>query len=110
VYNGNDILLWPPCFFQSAQVISIIYLICACRWEAIQKAGDLQRMARTHIHFASEPRHMRTNNWAVLMLKLDLAKALEEGFKVWRSSNGVVLAEGPIPLRLLSSVTKEQLL
>lgn len=53
---------------------------------------------------------MRTNTWATVMLKLDLERALNEGIKVWRSSNGVVLAEGPIPVKLLSLVTKEQLL
>ena len=45
-----------------------------------------------------------------LMLKLDLAKALSDGYQFWRSSNGVVLAEGQIPLKLLSPVTAEQLL
>lgn len=67
-------------------------------------------MNRTHIHFASEPKHMRTNTWATLLLKLDLAKALAEGYKFWQSSNGVVLAEGPIPSSLLHVITKEQLL
>lgn len=79
-------------------------------WEAIQQTGELRRMSRTHIHFASKPCHMRTNTWATVMLKLDLERALNEGIKVWRSSNGVVLAEGPIPVKLLSLVTKEQLL
>ena len=67
-------------------------------------------MARTHIHFASEARHMRTNTWAVVLLKLDLAKALGQGFSFWQSTNGVVLAEGPIPVKLLSPVLKEDLL
>ena len=66
-------------------------------------------MARTHIHFASELHHMRTNTWAVVFLKLNLAKALQQGFTFWRSTNGVVLTEGPIPVKLLTPVSREEL-
>ena len=52
---------------------------------------------------------MRTNTWAVVFLKLNLAKALEQGFTFWRSSNGLVLTEGPIPVKLLTPVDKEEL-
>lgn len=82
----------------------------ACRLEAIQKTGEIRRMARTHIHFASESHHMRTNAWANVLLKLNLEKALKEGYKFFRSSNGVVLTEGPIPVKLLIPVTKDELL
>lgn len=81
-----------------------------CRLEAIQKTGEIRRMARTHIHFASEARHMRTNAWANVLLKLDLERALTEGYKFFRSSNGVVLAEGPIPVKYLVPVTKDDVL
>ena len=67
-------------------------------------------MARTHIHFASEARQMRANTWANVLLKLDLEKALQEGYKFFRSSNGVVLTEGPIPVKLLMPVTKDEVL
>ena len=67
-------------------------------------------MARTHIHFATEARHMRANAWANVLLKLDLQKALEEGHKLYQSSNGVLLAEGPIPVKLLMPVTKDDLI
>ncbi len=67
-------------------------------------------MARTHIHFASEAHHMRANAWANVLLKLNLERALKEGYKFFRSSNGVVLTEGPIPVKLLVPVTKDELL
>lgn len=53
---------------------------------------------------------MRTNAWANVLLKLNLEKALKEGYKFFRSSNGVVLTEGPIPVKLLIPVTKDELL
>ena len=81
-----------------------------CRLQAIQRTGELRRMARTHIHFATEARHMRVNAWATVLLKLDLSKALQEGYKFHQSSNGVILAEGPIPVKLLTPVTKDDLL
>ena len=81
-----------------------------CRLEAIQKTGEIRKMARTHIHFASEAHHMRTNAWANVLLKLDLERALKQGYKFFRSSNGVVLAEGPIPVKFLVPVTKDDVL
>ncbi|KAL0054446.1 hypothetical protein WJX82_008918 [Trebouxia sp. C0006] len=72
----------------AAQVPFAVHVTGKQGWAEIQESGELRRMNRTHIHFASEQRHMRTNTWAVLMLKLDLAKALSEGYQFWRSSNG----------------------
>lgn len=43
-----------------------------CRWQAIQQSGELRRMARTHIHFATEPHHLRRNKWANVLLRLHL--------------------------------------
>ena len=80
-----------------------------CRLQSIQKTGELRRMVRTHIHFASEVHHMRGNAWANIFLKLDLDKALKEGLKVFQSSNGVVLVDGPVPVRLLTPVAKDDL-
>lgn len=45
--------------------------VCAGRrWTAIQSSGQLLRMKRTHIHFATSPHHMRKNNWACVYLRL----------------------------------------
>lgn len=53
---------------------------------------------------------MRANAWANVLLKLDLEKALKEGYKFFRSSNGVILTEGPISVKLLMPVTKDEVL
>jgi RNA:NAD 2'-phosphotransferase (TPT1/KptA family) len=51
------------------------------RWRAIQESGELRRMSRTHIHFATEPHHQRTNNWATVLLLLDLRAAIQAGLE-----------------------------
>lgn len=45
-------------------------------WAAIQASGELRAMSRTHVHFATEPRHLRRNAWASVLLRLDLAAAM----------------------------------
>ncbi|CAH8521809.1 unnamed protein product [Dicrocoelium dendriticum] len=67
-------------------------------WERIRVEG-LKRMSRTHIHFApGEPGEadvisgMRSN--AELVIHIDLAKALHDGFKFYLSQNRVILTEG----------------
>ena len=61
-------------------------------------------MHRTHIHFASEPRHLRGDEWASVLLRVDLAAALGAGVPFCRAANGVVLSEGPVPRRFLERV------
>ncbi|KAL4449428.1 hypothetical protein ABPG77_007072 [Micractinium sp. CCAP 211/92] len=73
-------------------------------WEQIQRSGELRRMHRTHVHFASEPRHLRGNDWASVLLQVDLRRAIEAGLPFCRAANGVVLSEGPIPVQFLRPV------
>lgn len=40
------------------------------RWQAIQDSGELRRMSRTHIHFATQPNHLRANSWATVLLQV----------------------------------------
>lgn len=40
------------------------------RWRAIQDSGELRRMSRTHIHFATQPNHLRANSWATVLLQV----------------------------------------
>ena len=80
-----------------------------CRWEAIEATGELRRMNRAYIHFATQINHMRQNTWANLILKMDLAQALQEGHKFFLSANSVLLAEGPIPLKYLRPINKADL-
>lgn len=79
------------------------------RWEAIEASGELRRMNRAYIHFATQTNHMRQNTWANLNLKLDLAQALQEGHKFFLSANSVLLTEGPIPLKYLKPINKADL-
>ncbi|KAL4427786.1 hypothetical protein ABPG75_001875 [Micractinium tetrahymenae] len=69
-------------------------------WQKIQQSGELRRMHRTHVHFASEPKHLRANDWACV----DLRRAIQAGIPFCRAANGVVLSEGPIPLDCLERV------
>lgn len=42
----------------------------SCSWEQIQRSGELRRMHRTHVHFASEPQHLPGNDWASVLLQV----------------------------------------
>jgi 2'-phosphotransferase len=53
------------------------------RWKAIQESGELRRMSRTHIHFATRPDHQRKNNWARVLLLLDLRAAMDAGIEFY---------------------------
>ena len=103
------------------------------RWEAIQKSGELSRMKRTHIHFATLPGHLRQNQWATVHLQLNLEVgrqpclatsfpphtgwlhlvcaqgALSAGHKFHKSSNSVLLCEGPLPAHFVKCVSLEDL-
>ncbi|KAI8475490.1 MAG: KptA family-domain-containing protein [Monoraphidium minutum] len=70
-------------------------------WRAIQESGELRRMSRTHVHFATAPNHARANAWATASLLLDLRGAMEAGLEFFTSTNGVLLCEGPVPIRFL---------
>jgi hypothetical protein len=50
-------------------------------WAAIQASGELRRMGRTHIHFATAAHHQRANRWATVLLLLDLPAAMAEGLE-----------------------------
>ncbi|KAI7842738.1 hypothetical protein COHA_003667 [Chlorella ohadii] len=79
-------------------------------WQKIQESGELLRMNRQHIHFASEPKHLRANEWACILLKVDLKGAIEAGIPFCKAANGVVLSEGPIPTRFVHRVKASTLL
>lgn len=36
-------------------------------------------MSRTHVHFGTEPGHLRRNSWATVLLRLDLRQAMQVG-------------------------------
>nr|AAW24665.1 SJCHGC01721 protein [Schistosoma japonicum] len=67
-------------------------------WESIRKEG-LKRMRRTHIHFAPGEigesgviSGLRSS--AEILIYIDLAKAMKDGYKFYISKNNVILCEG----------------
>lgn len=78
-------------------------------WRAIQSSGELKRMKRTHIHFATKPSHMRRNDWANILLQLDLKAAMEAGHSFSVSTNEVLLCEGPLPVAFVKRVPSNDL-
>ena len=61
--------------------------------------GGLQPRGRNHVHFApKEPGHRGlisgVRACSEVYIYLDFEKALEDGMKIWRSSNGVLLTRG----------------
>eukprot|EP01026_Neomeris_dumetosa_P014747 TRINITY_DN15434_c2_g1_i2.p1 TRINITY_DN15434_c2_g1~~TRINITY_DN15434_c2_g1_i2.p1 ORF type:complete len:221 (+),score=18.59 TRINITY_DN15434_c2_g1_i2:50-712(+) len=105
--QGHTIQLETPVL---EKIVSVDQVPCAVHvtsrdgWASIQQSGQLLRMDRTHIHFATEAVHLRKNSWAKVFLKLNIEKALEDGIQLWRSTNGVLLAEGPIPVSYLAEL------
>ncbi|KAG2483821.1 hypothetical protein HYH03_017344 [Edaphochlamys debaryana] len=88
----------------AAAVPVAVHVTSNSSWEAIQASGHLLRMKRTHVHFATAPHHMRTNKWADVLLRLDLQAGLAQGLQFFRSSNDVLLCEGPVPVGVVSRV------
>lgn len=79
----------------------------------IEKEG-LRRMKRNHIHMTSDAK------WSVLgirkscsvLIHIDARKCIEDGFKLWRSENGVILCtgdeNGAIPSRYFKEIEMVQ--
>ncbi|KAG2442364.1 hypothetical protein HXX76_002450 [Chlamydomonas incerta] len=93
----------------ASQVPVAVHVTGVDGWSAIQSSGELRRMKRTHVHFATAPHHLRQNKWAEVYLRLDLQAALDAGLQFGLSSNGVLLCEGPVPVALVEQVALEQL-
>ncbi|KAG2433476.1 hypothetical protein HYH02_012594 [Chlamydomonas schloesseri] len=93
----------------ASQVPVAVHVTGAEGWSAIQSSGELRRMKRTHVHFATAPHHLRVNKWAEVYLRLDLQAALDSGLQFGLSSNGVLLCEGPVPVALVKQVALDEL-
>ena len=63
---------------------SRLVILRQTRWEAIQSSGELRRMSRTHVHFATRPNQPRANNWATVRLLLDLRGAVGDSLEFFR--------------------------
>lgn len=67
-------------------------------WEIIKKEG-LSRMNRKHIHFATEMMDSKDmvsgmRSSCEVFIRLDVAKALQDGIELFISENKVILTEG----------------
>ncbi|KAG1661561.1 hypothetical protein FOA52_009560 [Chlamydomonas sp. UWO 241] len=110
--QGHSVSLEAPVLepvTDAAAVPLAVHITSAEGWEAIQASGELRRMARTHVHFAAQPGHVRTNAWASVLLRLDLGAALAAGHAFGLSTNGVLLTEGPLPASFVTRVLEGEL-
>lgn len=89
----------------ASEVPKALHVTSKASWAKIQEEGYLRRMGRTHIHFATRPDLARKNSWANCFLRLRLVEALADGVEVSVSTNGVVLCEGPLPVKYVEEVS-----
>jgi len=110
--QGHSIQIADPILDSVTEAASIplaVHVTSRDRWSAIQTSGELRPMSRTHIHFATQPNHMRANKWAQVYLKLKLQEAMDAGHQFFLSSNQVLLYEGTLPVRFVESVDIQSL-
>lgn len=68
-------------------------------WKLIQTSGYLKPMSRTHVHFSSIEHKLRDRP---VLLELEATRALKQGIGLFHSSSeGVILADKPVPVDLL---------
>jgi len=100
--QGHSIKLESPILSQIVHADECLFAAHATTpeaWLLIKQSGWLSPMSRSHVHFATDPSHMRKRS-VVLILNVPLA--LEKGLPLFRSTNGVVLCPVPVPLDLVS--------
>ena len=107
--QGHTVLLETPILesvTSATQVPMAAHVTSKQGWRAIQQNGELHRMSRCHIHFATRPQHLRNNQWANVLLVLKLEEALNDGYIFMLSTNGVLLCEGPLPIQYVQYVKR----
>ena len=77
-------------------------------WNLIRESG-LSRMGRQHIHMSTGiPGDKQVisgmRNTSQIVISVDMTKAIRDGIPFYRSSNGVILSPGPIPVQYFSGV------
>lgn len=105
--QGHSVQLAAPILTPVAsadQVPHAMHITSKEAWRTIQQDGYLRRMKRTHIHFAPSATLGRKNSWATCFLRLKAAEALADGYQLFVSTNGVVLCEGPLPIKYVEEV------
>ena len=69
------------------------------------KKNGLNKMSRTHIHFASSPDAIsgfRTSS--KVLVHINMEQAMLDGIKFYLSENNVILSEGPIDSKYFSKI------
>jgi 2'-phosphotransferase len=110
--QGHTVQLETPLLVRvtsAAKVIMAVHATSEQGWESIQQRGELCRISRCHIHFATRPQHLRKNQWANVFLLLKLDDALNAGYTFMLSTNDVLLCEGPLPVQYVQYVSYEDL-
>ena len=70
----------------------------------IKKTG-LNKMSRTHIHFASKPNAISGfRGSSNVLVHVNMYLAMADGIKFYMSDNEVILSEGPIDPKYFSRV------
>ncbi|KAL4422693.1 hypothetical protein ABPG75_008890 [Micractinium tetrahymenae] len=110
--QGHSITLEQPLLepLHDAQSAPLaVHVTSEAGWAAIQASGELRAMSRTHIHFATQPRHLRRNAWATVLLRLDVTAAMAAGQEFFTAANGVLLCPGPLPVQFVQRVERRAL-
>jgi 2'-phosphotransferase len=69
------------------------------------KKNGLNKMSRTHIHFASDPNAISGfRSSSSVLIHIDMLNAMTDGIKFYMSDNGVILSEGPIDPKYFSKI------
>lgn len=81
-----------------SEVSNVIHGTYLRNLDAIKSTG-LSRMNRNHVHFSYDLPNSKTvisgiRSSAEVFVYIDLAKALSEGLKFYKSANGVILSPG----------------
>jgi RNA:NAD 2'-phosphotransferase (TPT1/KptA family) len=100
--QGHSVHLDAPILQPVSDAIQVplaVHITSQEAWQSIQQDGFLRRMKRTHIHFATSAALARKNSWANCFLRLKTEQAIADGVHLYLSTNGVVLCEGPLPIK-----------
>ena len=70
-------------------------------WNEIQKSGFLKKMNRDYIHFAIDSAHLRNETRVEIYLYLHIEQLLQDGYKLFKTTNSVVGSFEDIPVKYL---------
>jgi RNA:NAD 2'-phosphotransferase (TPT1/KptA family) len=102
--NGHSVLLEKPIMTPITQnkFAWVVHLTTESSWEKIQKCGFLQKMSRDYIHFAIKIAHLRNTPQHNVYLYLHTEQLLQDGYKLFITTNSVIGSFEDIPIRYLS--------